>query len=86
MSDDEKKPEPELPLIEAVETDKGTYVTVHGPKCGRTQEIKHALETGEPPRPPWESTACKGPAKVNSKAYRDNYDSIFGKKLPRGEA
>ena len=30
--------------------------------------------------------AVKGPAKVNSERYKTNWDSIFGKKLPVGEA
>lgn len=32
------------------------------------------------------STAKSGPAKVNTKAYRDNWDNIFGKKSTVGQA
>lgn len=32
------------------------------------------------------SDGSKGPAKVNSKAFRDNWDTIFGKKVSVGQA
>jgi hypothetical protein len=33
-----------------------------------------------------EATTKSGPAKVNTKAYRDNWDGIFGKKTAVGQA
>jgi hypothetical protein len=39
------------------------------------------LPTGHVP-----DAGTKGPAKVNSRAFRENFDSIFGKKIPVGEA
>ena len=39
------------------------------------------LPTGHVP-----GSTVKGPAKVNSRAFRENFDSIFGKKIPVGEA
>lgn len=33
-----------------------------------------------------DSAPSKGPAKVNSPAFKDNWDNIFGKKAPVGQA
>ncbi len=62
--------------------------------CDRAQRVAEALHEGKPPPPPevlLESgrVPCmptgKGPAMVNSKQYRDNYEGIFGS-VPKGEA
>lgn len=41
-------------------------------------------ETGRYRVEPIPTSASKGPAKVNSRAYRDNWDSIFGQKMSVG--
>jgi hypothetical protein len=47
----------------------------------------HALHTAEDcEASPERRAGLKGPAKVNSHAYRENYDSIFGTARVRGQA
>lgn len=67
--------------------DGTTYTESHGPSCARTQQIVDAVERGERLPPPGTPTAARcGPAMVNSDAFRDGWEGIFGKKLVVGEA
>ena len=93
MSNDDSTPKPPVPafLAEAY-TDPETGRTehsLHGPTCERTRVAYEADQRGEDLGTALRrhDTKCTGkPAQVASKAYRDNWESIFGARQPVGQA
>lgn len=58
-----------------------------GDSPGEKITLRQRGETGDYDVAPTESgRPSSGPAKVNSKAFKKNYDLIFGAKAPVGEA
>ena len=54
---------------------------------GEKDNLRRRGDTGDYDVEPTENgRASSGPAKVNSKAFKKNYDLIFGAKAPVGEA
>lgn len=88
MSNPKVPKDPPLALVDLIHdpVDHSTSVEVHGSECARTREVHQAMLEGRDPPAPHEDGGCKGPAKVNSDAYRSGWDSIFGKKQAVGQA
>ena len=63
------------PVAEGESLGEGTFTLDH------IEGDRYAVQEVFP-----EQEGAKGPAKVNSKAFRDNWDTIFGKKVPVGQA
>ena len=91
MANDEKKSELLFEIRGLIEhthdADGACRTESHGSNCGRTQQVREALERGEmpPPAGSYEATRC-GPPRVNSDAYRAGWAMIFGQKQTVGSA
>lgn len=83
MSDDKKNSGPS-----SSESETGCSVTVvrHGPDCPVTKAFREVAEEMIGKAGEEANSENAGPAKYNSKAYRQGWDNIFGKKTEVGQA
>lgn len=88
MSDDDQFRHDAPHLIEQVVGEDGKVrFQAHGSTCPRTQQVVRAMQRGEmPPHPDAPNAARCGPAMVNSDAYREGWETLFGKKTIVGVA
>ncbi len=74
-------------ITEIVERKGEVRVDHHDESCARTREVEDAINEGKPVRHPDDPQAARcGPAMVNSDAFREGWDTIFGKKQTVGQA
>lgn len=97
MSDKPPKLPPNVPVLvvdTVIDTATRRFAFTTHAGCSRAKDVAEALQKGEDvPMPEVDlktgrvpcTKSATGPAMVNSAAYRDNYDGIFGK-VPTGNA
>ena len=75
MSDDRKR------ALEAVAQAADRIADEHRPTCGTAQLMRAVSQAVR-----GAAGQSKGPAQVATPAYRDNWETLFGKRQPVGQA